>query len=63
MNVTNIAEEMRESGKEVNDDDNVDVTILANLQQIQDQEAEILLRDLHEKVGIYSKITLLDSCE
>lgn len=63
MNVTNIAEEMRESEKEVNDDDNVHVTILANLQQIQDQEAEILLRDLHEKVGIYSKITLLDSCE
>ncbi len=40
---------MKENG-EVKDED-VHVAILANLQQIQDQEAEILLRDLSEKVS------------
>ena len=35
---------------EVKDED-VQVAILANLQEMQDQEAEILLRDLSSKVG------------
>ena len=41
---------MRENEEEVKDEE-VHVAILANLQQIQDQEAEILLRDLSEKVS------------
>ena len=49
LNIVKIGEEMKENG-EVKDED-VHVAILANLQQIQDQEAEILLRDLSEKVS------------
>ena len=50
LNIVKIGEEMKENGVEVKEDD-VHVTILANLQQIQDREAEILLRDLSEKVS------------
>lgn len=41
---------MKESGNEVNGEE-INVAILASLQQTQDQEAEMLLRDLHEKVS------------
>ena len=50
MNIVKIGEEMKEDGREVKAEE-VHVAILANLQQIQDQEAEILLRDLSEKVS------------
>ena len=50
LNIVKIGEEMKENGGEVKEDD-VHVAMLANLQQIQDQEAEILLRDLSEKVS------------
>ena len=50
MNIIKTGEEMKEGGKEVKDEE-IHVAILANLQQIQDQEAEILLRDLSEKVS------------
>ena len=51
LNIIKISEEMKEDGKERRDEE-VHVAILANLQQIQDQEAEILLRDLSEKSGV-----------
>ena len=51
LNLVKIGEKMKENGNEMKDDE-IHVTILANLQQIQDQEAEILLRDLSEKVSI-----------
>jgi hypothetical protein len=50
LNIVKTGEEMRENEQEVKDEE-VHVAILANLQQIQDQEAEILLRDLSEKVS------------
>jgi hypothetical protein len=50
LNIVKTGEEMRENEEEVKDEE-VHVAILANLQQIQDQEAEILLRDLSEKVS------------
>jgi hypothetical protein len=50
LNIVKIGEEMKEDGREVKAEE-VHVAILANLQQIQDQEAEILLRDLSEKVS------------
>lgn len=52
LNIIKVAEEMKESSneKEMKDED-IHVAILANLQQVQDQEAEILLRDLSDKVS------------
>jgi hypothetical protein len=50
LNIVKTGGEMRENEEEVKDEE-VHVAILANLQQIQDQEAEILLRDLSEKVS------------
>jgi hypothetical protein len=50
LNIVKTGKEMRENEEEVKDEE-VHVAILANLQQIQDQEAEILLRDLSEKVS------------
>ena len=50
LNIVKVREDMKENGGEMKDED-VHVAILANLQQIQDQEAEILLRDLSGKVS------------